>query len=276
MQSNYLLGLLCFISQSLMSQNTHKIASFDRYKLVWNDEFDKNGKPDSKKWDYEIGFIRNKEPQWYQPENAFCKDGLLHIVAKKEEKKNPNYDASSKDWTKNRATAHYTSSCLISKGKFEFKYGKIVMRGKIDTKKGMWPAFWLLGSNRGPVHWPACGEVDIMEYYRNNLLGNIFWDGGMKDTHIPLADLGDNEWSNNFHEWILDWSKDEMVITVDGREVNKFDLTKTINKSMGNNPFNENMYMLLNLALGQAGEQIPDENLPATFLVDYVRIYQAL
>ncbi|WP_191967843.1 glycoside hydrolase family 16 protein [Rhizosphaericola mali] len=267
---------MSFFSNALFAQNSNKIASFDGYKLVWNDEFDINGKPDSKKWDYEIGFIRNKEPQWYQPENAFCKDGLLHIVAKKEEKENPNYDASSKDWTKNRATAHYTSSCLISKGKFEFKYGKIVMRGKIDTKKGMWPAFWLLGSNRGPVHWPACGEVDIMEYYRNNLLGNIFWDGGMKDTHIPLAQLGDNKWSDDFHEWILDWSKDEMVITVDGREVNKFDLTKTINKSMGNNPFNEDMYMLLNLALGQAGEQIPDENLPASFLVDYVRVYQAL
>lgn len=148
------------------------------------------------------------------------------------------------------------------------------MRGKIDTKQGMWPAFWMLGVNRGPVKWPACGEVDIMEYYRKNLLGNIFWDGGMKDTHIPLEQLGDVTWSDNFHEWVLDWTKDKMKITEDGREVNSFDLTKTINKTIGNNPFNEKMYMLLNLALGQGGEAIPSENLPAKFIVDYVRVYQ--
>ncbi|PZP51161.1 MAG: beta-glucanase [Pseudopedobacter saltans] len=267
--------IIGFVSQNVMlNAQTNKVPeSIGAYKLVWNDEFDKDGKPDPSKWAFDNGFIRNQEPQWYQPENAVCKNGFLEITAIKEEKQNPNYDSTSKDWRLNRKTAHYTSSCLITKGIFDFTYGKIFMRGKIDTKQGMWPAFWMLGSNRGPVRWPACGEVDIMEFYRKKLLGNIFWEGGMKDTKIPLDKLGEG-WSDEFHEWELEWTKDSMIITQDGKLVNSFDISKTINKKMGNNPFHEKMYLVLNLALGQGRESIPDENLPAKFIVDYVRVYQ--
>lgn len=258
---------------TVSAQKVSSPKSIGGYTLVWYDEFNKDGVPDPTKWSYEKGFIRNEEPQWYQPENASCKNGFLEIVAQKEEKANPNYDSTSKNWRSNRPTAHYTSACLITKGTFDFNFGKVLMRGKIDTKQGMWPAFWMLGSNRGPVTWPSCGEVDIMEFYRKNLLGNIFWDGGMKDVHIPLNELG-ADWSDNFHIWELDWDKDSMTITVDGRLVNYFDLSKTFNKKLGNNPFREKMYLLLNLALGQGKEAIPDQNLPAKFVVDYVRVYQ--
>lgn len=266
--------LLLASSCSSTHSNDHVSASLsDSYHLVWNDEFNRDGRPDSTKWNYEIGLIRNQEPQSYQPENSYVKAGLLHIIAKREDIVNKDYDPNGSDWRTKRKVSHYSSACLITKDRFAFTYGKVIMRGKIDTKQGMWPAFWMLGNNRGLVSWPACGEVDIMEFYRKSLLGNAFWDGGMKDIKIPLDSLGKN-WSDSYHTWELDWTPTEMKITVDGHFVNDFDLTKTINKKMGNNPFHEKMYLLLNLALGQGKEKIPLENLPAEFLVDYVRVYQ--
>ena len=81
--------------------------SATRYKLVWSDEFDQDGKPDPTKWTYETGFVRNQELQWYQPDNARCENGLLIIEARRERRKNPNYVAESDDWTKNREYAEY-------------------------------------------------------------------------------------------------------------------------------------------------------------------------
>jgi len=248
------------------------------YRLVWQDEFNQKGAPDSAKWDYEIGFTRNQEPQWYQKENAYCKDGFLFIEARKEKKRNPNYVANSKDYRLSRRYAEYTSACLITKGKFEFQYGKVVMRAKIDTRKGMWPAFWMLGVNRGPVAWPACGEVDIMEYYRGMLLANAVNEGKKESQwdsmKWPDDRLGGKHWADDFHEWELLWDKDKMIISMDGKELNTIDLKETTNFHRGNNPFREKFYLLLNLALGQGGEEIPEANLPGKLVVDYVRVYQ--
>lgn len=248
----------------------------DTYELLWADEFNKDGAPDPAKWSFEHGFVRNQEPQWYQPENASCKGGFLTIEAKKERKKNTRYDSSSKQWQLNREYAEYTSSCLISKGKFDFKYGKVTMRAKIDIRKGMWPAFWMLGTKKGG--WPACGEVDIMEFYRGNLLANACWEGergsAWDEAKWPVANMGGAAWADQFHEWQLIWDEKTMVITVDGKELNTTDLSKTINGRRGDNPFHENFFLLLNFALGQAGEEIPAENIPAKFIVDYVRVYQ--
>ncbi|MRG44283.1 family 16 glycosylhydrolase [Chitinophaga sp. SYP-B3965] len=250
----------------------------DDYTLTWADEFNKDGAPDPAKWDYEHGFVRNNEPQWYQPENASVKGGFLVIEAKKERVKNTRYDSSSKQWQRNREYAEYTSACLITKGKFDFKYGKVTMRAKIDIRKGQWPAFWMLGNKRGSTRWPACGEVDIMEFYRGNLLANACWEGekssAWDEAKWPVADMGGAAWSEQFHEWQLIWDEQKMIISVDGKELNHVDMSKTINVHQGNNPFQENFFLLLNLALGQAGEEIPAENIPSKFVVDYVRVYQ--
>src|SRR5881394_1589984 len=74
----------------------------NKYSLVWSDEFDHDGRPDSTKWGYEQGFVRNEEAQWYQAENAVCKNGILIIEAKREQKPNPVYSKTSKDWRKKR------------------------------------------------------------------------------------------------------------------------------------------------------------------------------
>ncbi|MGE7775309.1 glycoside hydrolase family 16 protein [Chitinophaga sp. NPDC101104] len=253
-------------------------ADTSGYALVWSDEFDTPGRPDPAKWDYELGFVRNREPQWYRPENATCRDGLLVIEARKERVPNPGFDSASGDWKRNRPFAEYTSSCLITKGKFQFTYGRVVMRAKIDIRKGSWPAFWMLGAKRGPVHWPACGEVDIMEFYRGNLLANAAWEGEQQtawdEAKWPVAAWGGEKWGEQFHEWELIWDENEMVISVDGKVLNTIDVKAAKNARKGDLPFRDDFYLLLNVALGHGGEEIPDAHMPSRLLVDYVRVYQ--
>jgi beta-glucanase (GH16 family) len=115
--------------------------STNEYRLVWADEFEEVGEPNPEHWTYERGFVRNRESQWYQPENAVCKDGLLIIVGRRERKPNPNYDKGSKDWKKSRKRIEYTSSCLLTKGLHSWKYGRFEIRARIKAQdaKGVSP-----------------------------------------------------------------------------------------------------------------------------------------
>ncbi|MFT3949530.1 MAG: glycoside hydrolase family 16 protein [Agriterribacter sp.] len=114
------------------------LSAQDKYKLVWSDEFNKDGEPDSGKWKYEKGFVRNEEFQWYQPENAFCKNGLLIIEARKEQRPNPLYTPNSNHWRTNRKNIEYTSACMITEGKHQWQYGKFELRARIDIDPGVW------------------------------------------------------------------------------------------------------------------------------------------
>lgn len=247
------------------------------YQMVWSDEFDADGPPNPDDWTYEHGFVRNDELQWYQPDNAICRDGLLVIEARKEQVKNPRFDADSGDWRRNRDFAEYTSACLLTRGKHEWKHGRFTMRAKIDVRPGLWPAFWTLGSARG---WPGCGEIDIMEYYDGVLLANWCWQGRSRapawdDIRIPLAKWKPN-WANDFHVWQLDWNSQSARILMDGEVLNEIDLTKAVNSGRRpSEPFQEPHYLLLNLAVGgtRGGDPSTTE-FPARFEVDYVRVYQ--
>src|SRR5665213_1819059 len=108
----------------------------DDWKLVWHDEFDTNGAPNPVNWNYEHGFVRNQELQWYQPENAYCTNGLLVIEARPEHKPNPRFEAGSQNWAASRQWIDYTSASLTSRHLQEFKYGKFEMRARIDTRLG--------------------------------------------------------------------------------------------------------------------------------------------
>jgi len=249
------------------------------YKLVWADEFNKEGRPDPNNWVYENGFERNEELQWYQPDNAVCKDGMLVIEARRERKPNPGYDPNNRSWRRNRQFIEYTSTCVKTIGKQNWTFGRFEMRGRIDTRPGLWPAFWTLGSARG---WPGCGEIDIMEYYRGMLLANACWAGGSRwgsvwdDLKKPLTEFNDPDWSSKFHIWRMDWDKDNIKLYVDDQLLNTIELSKTINGTPDKaNPFHEPHYMLLNLAIGGTNGGDPSATeFPARFEIDYVRVYQ--
>lgn len=247
------------------------------WKLVWSDEFDRDGKPDPAKWTYETGFVRNEELQWYQPQNAWCEKGLLIIEGRRERVKNPRFEPGSANWKANREYAEYTSACLITKGIASWQYGRFEMRGRIDTRAGLWPAFWSLGVKG---RWPHNGEIDIMEYYRGTLLANLIWQGKGQDRtdsitkRKPIASFSDPEWSKKFHVWRMDWDENRAVISVDGEVLNDSDLNQTANPD-GTNGFRQAHSILLNLAIGgTAGGDPSSTEFPARFEVDYVRIYQ--
>ena len=253
--------------------------TYPGYALVWADEFDRDGAPDTKKWTYERGFVRNRELQWYQTENARIAGGLLTIEARRERVKNPNFEAGSSDWKRNREFAEYTSTSLMTRGLHSWQYGRFEMRGRIDTRPGLWPAFWTLGATGS---WPHNGEIDIMEYYRGMLLANVAW-GGAKPlepiwaiTRKPLESFNDPKWSDAFHVWRMDWDERAIVLSVDGQQLNAVDLSRTVNKDgSGTNPFHAPHYLLLNLAIGgtSGGDPSPTA-FPAKLEVDYVRVYQ--
>jgi beta-glucanase (GH16 family) len=251
------------------------------YVLVWQDEFDQSGKVDSTKWNFEKGFVRNQELQWYSEDNATVKDGILFISGKKEAIPNPSFESGHQDWKKSRKQADYTSSSINSRGKFDFKYGIVEVRAKIDTALGMWPAIWTLGI-KNP--WPASGEIDIMEYYRVNgeatILANAAWADESKrakwdEAKVPFSEFlkQDPDWPAKFHVWRMEWTEDYIKLYLDDQLLNVVDLTETINPD-GFNPFHQPHYILLNLAIGGNGGDPSSSVFPSEYLVDYVRVYQ--
>ena len=248
------------------------------WKLVWADEFNANGKPDPKNWTFEEGFVRNNELQWYQRENAFCKDGLLVIESRRERKKNPNYKKNSLDWRKKRPYAEYTSACLLTKDRHAWQYGRFEVRARIVAKQGLWPAIWFLGASG---RWPACGEIDLMEYYGGDILANACWGGeqgksAWDSSHHKVSEFK-KDWDRDFHIWRMDWDEKTIKLYVDDKLLNAIDLTKTLNKtgSGPNNPFLQPHYLLLNQAIGgKAGGDPSGTGFPSRYEIDYVRVYQ--
>lgn len=253
-----------------------------RYKLVWHDEFNIDGKPDSTNWIYEHGFVRNEELQWYQPDNAICKNGVLLIEGKRQQVENKAYQQDHKDWRVNRPHADFTSASLQTKGLHQWQYGVFEIRARIDTTKGSWPAIWTLGVNG---EWPSNGEIDIMEFYRIDhtptILANTAWGTNKRYTakwntsRIPLQHFTtkDSNWVNKFHVWKMEWTKDAIRLFLDDELINFTDLKETVNPT-GINPFLQPHFLLLNLALGGNGED-PDASVALIkYEVDYVRVYQ--
>ncbi|ARS40744.1 hypothetical protein CA265_14195 [Sphingobacteriaceae bacterium GW460-11-11-14-LB5] len=234
-------------------------------KLVWADEFNYKGLPDSTKWDYEVGFVRNKEPQYYTKarlENARVANGNLIIEAKKE-----NY----KD-------AKFTSASIITLNKKHFKYGKIEVLAKVPKGIGGWPAIWMLGINRTEVKWPNCGEIDILEYIGKDsaaVYGTVHYsdiDGkyGMKGEHPNVGSPYDG-----FHLYTFEWDKDKMAMYYDSVKYFEFDISKADQNIQ--KIFRSKFYLLLNLALGREGTlggRLDENILPLKYEIDYVRVYK--
>jgi len=245
------------------------------YKLVWHDEFEVDGVPNPADYNFEKGFARNEEAQWYQSANATVKEGLLVIEARKETVQNPNYTGSG-DWKTTRKTAEYTSSSLTTSGHQSFQYGHFEMRARIPTDAGMWPAWWTLGVSG---EWPSNGEIDIMEFYQSKLLANVAcgtdtrWQAKWDSTTKSLSSLGAN-WTSQFHVWTMDWDDQNIVLSVDGSQLNTSSLSSMLN-SDGKSPFKQKAYMLVNLAIGgQNGGDPSKTSFPKRYEIDYLRVFQ--
>lgn len=232
-------------------------------QLVWSDEFEGSGAPDPLKWGYELGFVRNKEPQWYtnRLDNARVENGFLVLEARKE-----------KFWDGNGVGHDYTSASLMTKGKFSWLYGRIEVRALLPEGDAVWPAIWTLGDNIKDVGYPLCGELDIMEYYGNRpgvVFANIhFYDSGRRTTN-PGVMLVDR--LHHFHVYAMEWSPKEILFYVDGYQYHSFRLGKE--GGGPGSPFHKPHYLLINLALQNVKNDKIMTSLPARFLIDYVRVY---
>lgn len=267
------------ILSSAFIQNKEKVVRHDKYELVWSDEFNKDGIPDEKNWNYETGFVRNQEDQWYQKQNAFCKAGFLVIEARKENRVNPDFVSKAHhDWAKKRDSIKVTSSCLITRGKHSWQYGRFEMRAKIPVGNGMWPAFWTLGIEG---NWPANGEIDIMEYYTGKILANACWKSDDSKTvwdsaTKKLSDFKDKSWADQFHIWRMDWDSQWIKLYVDDQLLNEISVAESMKyKNQKIKPFQQPHYLLVNLAVGGInGGEFTTDNLPAKYIIDYIRVYQ--
>lgn len=244
--------------------------------LVWADEFDGDGPINSEKW-----FQQTQLPpggSWWggiiqhytdSETNSYVKDGYLNLVAKKEVLEDQG------------ELKNYTSARLNSK--FAFTYGKIEIRAKLPTGNGTWPAIWMLNKNIdedgaywdnkgfGTTKWPYCGEIDIVEHWGKNQdyvssavhNGSSYGDivenvGGQKIANV----------SEEFHIYVLEWTKDKMIFSVDGTQHFKYEPSV---KNSDTWPYDSDYYMILNIAIEPA---IDSNFVESPMVVDYIRIYQ--
>jgi len=263
-----------------------KGAAQKEWKLIWSDEFEQNGLPDPTKWDFEQGFVRNYEAQWYSADNAYQTEGLLVIEARKTAFRCPAYDPESGNWRKSREQVEWTSASLTTQDRFDFCFGRVEVRAKIPVCPGAWPAIWLLGST---LPWPGNGEIDMLEFYRIDgqptILANACWAGKTDEdtqwdsSYTPFTHFTDRDadWAKRFHIWRMDWDEHFIRLYLDDELLNEIDLTKTINgkaSERGVNPFHHPQYLLLNLALDTRVKQYDLADFPMRYEIDYVRIYQ--
>jgi len=248
------------------------------WEMVWSDEFEYKGLPDKTKWDYEEGFVRNKEMQYYtcaREGNARVENGLLVIEGRKEQLLNSNYKPGSDFWKENREFTQYTAASLITLNRASWTYGRIEVRAKLPQGKGVWPAIWTLGVNRSEVRWPQCGEIDIMEFIGKEpslIHANAHYivdgthqaSGGKLQTESPYED---------FHIYAIEWYSDRIDFFFDEIKYYTFSIDQA---GQGiENPFRKPHYLLINLALGGSwGGMIDDSILPQKYLIDYVRVYK--
>ena len=245
----------------LLFASSLALAQQNQRKLVWEENF-KGKSLDEKNWNFELGNgcpncgWGNNERQLYTKENHQFLDGKLVITAKKDGER-------------------YTSSRMTTKGKKEFRYGRIEARAKLPVGKGIWPAFWMLGSNIDKAGWPKCGEIDILEYIGREP-HMVFTTLHTQDHHGDAASSKKTKMDNiedGFHVYAVDWTKEKMEFFVDGQSVYSFSPEP---KNENSWPFDQPFYIIINMAIGGnfGGPDVDDTIFPQQFIIDYVKVYQ--
>jgi len=237
-------------------------------KLVWSDEFDYTGLPDSAKWNYDIGASGwgNNELQYYSddPLNVRVENGMMIIEALRHPGRQPEY----------------SSSRVTTRGRAGWTYGRFEIRAKLPSGRGTWPAIWMLPLqwNYGNGGWPDNGEIDIMEHvgydpgviHASTHCHTYNWPNNTQKTAtINIPDAQDN-----FHSYILEWDADKMETYVDSI---KYFTSENDSSGWQGWPFNKPFYLIMNIAIGGdwGGAQGVDPSIfPQRMEIDYVRVYQ--
>jgi len=239
---------------------------------VWADEF--NGATvDAAKWNFEVGTgvdkglngWGNDELEYYtsREENTSVQEGVLRITARHEA-----FEGSD-----------YTSARLTSEGLFSVTYGRVEARMKLPIGQGIWPAFWLLGNSIGEQGWPACGEIDLMEFrgqlpntVSGALHGEGYSGGGSLGNTYSLP--GDARFSEDFHIFSLEWDPGRIAWLVDGELFHL--VTPASIPAHGTWAFSDSFFLILNLAVGGNYVGSPDHTteFPQTLEVDYIRVFK--
>ncbi len=247
---------------------TQLVAQFQTISM--HDEFNDDGAPNSEIWGYDIGTGENgwgnNELQYYTDRavNAVVENGMLKITAVKEA-----YEGSA-----------YTSARLLTKGKFEQKYGRFEARIKLPWGKGMWPAFWMLGSDYDTVGWPQCGEIDIMENRGSKptvIDGSLHGPGYFAGNSLTKDfDLINDRFDTGFHVFGIEWGQDYVNYYVDGVLYNQI-TRQDVEEVKGEWVFDQPFFIIINLAVGGNYDGPPNNAtvFPQEMLVDYVRVFAA-
>lgn len=172
----------------------------------------------------------------------------------------------------------YTSASVNTAAGKSFQYGYFEMSAQLPKGQGMWPAFWMLGTNIGEVDWPFCGEIDIMEMVGgeddNKIYGTAHWNEGAIGHRYTGGNstLAGGVFNDAFHRFGVLWTPEVLAWYLDGNEYYRLDITDARFDA-----FRKPMYVLLNLAIGGDWPGSPDEKtqFPARYAIDYVRVYAA-
>lgn len=249
------------------------------WALAWQEEFNYTGLPDAKKWGYENGHQRNNEQQYYtnaRKENVWVKNGFLTITGRKENYPNKDYKKGSTEWQQKDSLAQYTSASINTNGLAGWQYGRIEVKAKLPHGGGIWPAIWMMGTNNQKVGWPACGEIDIMEFIGNHpadIYGTIHYGETYQQQRSSGNKITDATLQNDFHVYAMEWDKDTMDLYFDNKKFHHFFIDSA--GTGNNNPFRKPFYLMLNLAMGAEWPgPINDAVLPQQFIIDYVRVFK--
>lgn len=262
-------GMLGCMPKSKQSKDSATLKLSSDYELVWSDEFDYTGLPDSTKWTYDTegnaaGWGNNEE-QFYttaRKENTSVTNGKLAITAIRE-------DFEGKKFTSGR---------LITKA--DWDSGRFEIRAKVPSGRGTWSAIWMMpgGWTFNDGNWPDVGEIDIMEHVGHDL--NVIhasahskdyqWQVGTQKTGVMTVPKASEE----FHSYILEWNAEVMKAFVDDSCYFEYK-----NEGLGETkwPYNKPFYLILNVAVGGAWggmNGIDEQVFPQTMEVEYVRVYQ--
>ncbi len=249
---------------SVSITHTVKVYVYKELLLVWQDEFNQDGAPNASNWGYNTGTgdngWGNNESQYYtnRLDNAKVENGVLKITAQKEA-----YQGSQ-----------YTSARLLTAGKFDFTYGRIDVRAKLPAGGGVWPAIWMLGSNISSVGWPACGEIDIMEYVGNNpgKISSAIHTTSSSGATVNYKAVSITNETTEFHLYSMVWTAESLTFMLDDVAFYTYNPTTKNDQTW---PFYNKQFIILNIAMGGTlGGTINPNFTSATMEIDYVRVYQ--